>query len=50
MRKDPVTKRRLWNESLYVCDECVKDAQRLYPYESFDLEGLQWRGTDQFER
>ena len=31
----PVTKKRIWFESCFVCDECEKDASRAYDQFSF---------------
>jgi hypothetical protein len=33
--KDPVTKKRIWFESCFVCDECEKEASREYDQFSF---------------
>jgi hypothetical protein len=33
--KDPVTKKRIWFESCFVCDECEKYASREYDQFSF---------------
>ena len=33
--QDPVTKKRIWFESCFVCDECEKDASREFDQFSF---------------
>jgi hypothetical protein len=31
--KDPITKKRIWNEEIHVCKECESKAKEEYRYE-----------------